>query len=125
MKKTIHSPKAPTPIGPYSQAVQAGGFLYISGQLAINPESGKLIGEDAAAQTKQVMENIQAILEAAGYGLGDVVQVNVYLASMTDFEGFNREYARYFSGYFPARATVACTLKAGALLEISATAYRE
>jgi 2-iminobutanoate/2-iminopropanoate deaminase len=125
MKKTILNPNAPKPIGPYSQAVQAGKFLFISGQLAIDPKEGKIVANDIAAQTHQVIENIKSILEAADYGLEDVVSTTVYIASMELFEEFNTEYAKFFSDEFPARATVACELKAGALVEISAVAYKE
>jgi 2-iminobutanoate/2-iminopropanoate deaminase len=124
MKKTIHTPNAPNPIGPYSQAVQAGGFLFVSGQLAIDPETGKLVAADIVLQTRQVMENIKAILEAAGYSLADVVQTHVYLSSMLLFEGFNLEYAKNFPTWHPARVTIGCELKAGALLEVSAVAYQ-
>jgi 2-iminobutanoate/2-iminopropanoate deaminase len=125
MKKVVVSPDAPKPIGPYSQAVQAGNYLYVSGQLAIDPKQNKLIEADITLQTRQVMENLKAILTAANYSLKDIVQTTVYLSSMTHFEGFNHEYAKYFTADYPARATVACELKTGALLEISAVAYKE
>ncbi len=96
MKKIVLSQNAPKPIGPYNQAVQAGNFLFVSGQLAIDPKEGKIVAEDIALQTRQVMENIKAILEAAGYSLKDVVQSTVYLSSMALFDEFNREYAKYF-----------------------------
>jgi len=125
MKNHISTAKAPKPLGPYSQAVQAGGFLYVSGQLAINPETGKLVETDVAGQTRQVMENVKAILQAANYTLSDVVQVTVYLSSMELFEEFNREYATYFPTQPPARAAVGCSLKTGATVEIAAVAYKE
>lgn len=125
MKKAVVSPDAPKPIGPYSQAVQAGRILYVSGQLAINPKEGKLVAADIAVQTRQVMENIKAILTAANYSIKDIVQTTVYLSSMAHFEGFNHEYAKYFTADYPARATVSCELKTGALLEVSAVAYKE
>jgi 2-iminobutanoate/2-iminopropanoate deaminase len=112
--KTVTTPNAPKPVGPYNQAVQAGGFLFVSGQLAINPKDGKLASPDTAGQTRQVLENIKAILEAADYSLKDVAQTTVYLSSMTLFEEFNREYAKYFPTDAPARVTVAAELKAGA-----------
>lgn len=124
MKKVIVSPDAPKPIGPYSQAVQAGNYLYVSGQLAIDTKEGKLVDADITVQTRQVMENIKAILKAAQYSLKDIVQSTVYLSSMTLFEGFNREYAKYFDATYPARATIACELKAGALVEVSVVAYK-
>ncbi len=96
MKRTVISQNAPKPLGPYSQAVEAGNFLFVSGQLAIDPKEGKLIVKSIKLQTRQVMENIKSILEAAGYNLKDVVQSTVYLSSMSLFEEFNLEYAKYF-----------------------------
>jgi 2-iminobutanoate/2-iminopropanoate deaminase len=125
MKKVIVSPHAPNPVGPYNQAVQAGNYLYVSGQLAIDPKQNKLVEAYITGQTRQVMENIKAILQAAQYSLKDIVQTTVYLSSMTLFEDFNREYAKYFDADYPARATVACELKAGALVEVSVVAYKE
>ncbi len=125
MKKTVTSQNAPKPLGPYSQAVYAGNFLFVSGQLAIDPKEGKLIVENIKLQTRQVMENIKAILEAAGYSLEDVVQSTVYLSSMLLFEEFNREYAKYFESDFPTRATVGIELKSGALVEVSVVAYKD
>jgi 2-iminobutanoate/2-iminopropanoate deaminase len=124
MKKPVLSTKAPKPIGPYSQGVAADKFLFISGQLPIDPKQGKITAEDIASQTKQVMENIKAILEAAGYTMKDVVSTVAYLSSMKMFDQFNAQYAKFFEGEFPARATVGCELKAGALVEVSAVAYR-
>jgi len=125
MKKTILSQNAPKPIGPYSQAVEAGKFLFVSGQLAIDPKEGKIVAKDITLQTRQVMENVKVILEAAGYNLNDVVQSTVYLSSMSLFEEFNREYAKYFEEEFPTRATVGSELKAGALVEVSVVAYKD
>ena len=125
MKKQIFTEKAPKPVGPYNQAVQAGKFLFVSGQLAIDPKEGKIVAKDITLQTRQVMENIKAILEAAGYGLKDVVASNVYLSSMALFDEFNSEYAKYFDGEFPARATVGAELKADALVEVSVVAYKD
>ncbi len=124
MKQVITSPNAPKPIGPYSQAIQAGNTLYISGQLAIDPKTNTLIESDITSQTRQVMENIQAILSAANFSLKDVIQTTVYLTSMTLFGDFNKEYARYFPEAPPVRSTVACELKAGALVEVIAVAYK-
>jgi 2-iminobutanoate/2-iminopropanoate deaminase len=125
MKKPVFSEKAPKPIGPYNQAVKAGKFLFVSGQLAIDPKEGKIVAKGITSQTRQVMENIKAILVAAGYSLKDVVQTEVYLSSMTLFEEFNYEYAKCFDGEFPARVTVAVELKADALVEISVVAYKD
>ena len=125
MKKVIFSQNAPKPLGPYSQAIQAGKFLFVSGQLAINPTTGKIVAKDIEGQTRQVMDNINAILQAADYSLKNVVQSTVYLASMKLFESFNREYAKYFEDKFPARATVSAELNAGVLVEVSVVAYKE
>jgi 2-iminobutanoate/2-iminopropanoate deaminase len=124
MKQVVTSPNAPKPVGPYSQAIQAGNTLYISGQIAFDPKTNMLLPADIGVQARQVMENIKAILSAADYTLKDVVQTTVYLSSMKLFGEFNTEYARFFQADYPARATVACELKAGALVEVSAVAYR-
>ena len=124
MKQVVTSPDAPKPVGPYSQAIQAGSTLYISGQLAINPKDNKLTEADIIIQTRQVMQNIQAILAAANFSLKDIVQTTVYLSSMTHFGDFNKEYAKYFPEAPPARQTVACELKSGALVEVSAVACK-
>ncbi len=125
MKQTVFSEKAPKPVGPYSQAVKAGKFLYVSGQLPIDPKEGKIVASDIGSQTRQVMENIEAILEEAGYAMKDVVSTVAYLSSMALFDQFNNEYAKWFGGEFPARATVACELKSGALVEVAVIAYRD
>jgi 2-iminobutanoate/2-iminopropanoate deaminase len=124
MKQAVVSPNAPKPVGPYSQAIIAGNTLYISGQLAIDPKTNTLIQADITGQTHQVMENIQAILQAANFSFKNVVQTTVYLTSMMFFADFNKEYAKYFPEVPPARATVACELKSGALVEVSAVAYK-
>jgi 2-iminobutanoate/2-iminopropanoate deaminase len=93
--------------------------------VAIDPVEGKIVAKGVRAQTVRVMENIKGILEAAGYGLNDVVQANVYLSSMELFSDFNNEYAKYFDKVFPARATVGIELMSGALVEISVVAYKE
>lgn len=125
MKKVVLTQKAPKPIGPYNQAVQVGNFLFVSGQLAIDPKEDKLVVEDIKLQTHQVMENIKAILESAGYCLKDIVQSTVYLSSISLFEEFNREYAKYFESDYPARSTVGAELKSGALVEVSVVAYKD
>jgi 2-iminobutanoate/2-iminopropanoate deaminase len=125
MKAPVFTEKAPKPVGPYNQAVKAGKFLFVSGQLAIDPKEGKIVAKTVTLQTRQVMENIKAILEAAGYGLKDIVLSNVYLSSMVSFDEFNNEYAKYFDAEFPARATVGIELKADALVEVSVVAYNE
>jgi 2-iminobutanoate/2-iminopropanoate deaminase len=125
MRKVVLTQNAPKPIGPYNQVVQAGKFLFVSGQLAIDPKEGKIVVENIQLQTRQVMKNIKAILEAAGYSLKDVVQSTVYLSSMALFNEFNCEYAKYFESDFPARATVGTELKSGALVEVSVIAHKD
>jgi 2-iminobutanoate/2-iminopropanoate deaminase len=125
MKKIIQTKNAPKPVGPYSQAMRVDKFLFVSGQVAIDPEKGKTIAEGIKAQTDRVMENLREILEAAGYSLSDVVQSNVYLSSMVLFNEFNKEYAKYFDKEYPTRATMGIELMPGALVEISAIAYKD
>ena len=125
MKATVFTEKAPKPVGPYNQAVKAGKFLFVSGQLAIDPKEGKIVAKTVTLQTKQVMENIKAILEAAGVSLKDIVQSNVFLSSMASFDEFNSKYAKYFDEEFPARATVGTELRADALVEVSVVAYKD
>jgi 2-iminobutanoate/2-iminopropanoate deaminase len=125
MKKVIHAEDAPEPVGPYSQALQVGKFLFVSGQVAIDPKEGRIIASDIREQTVRVMENIKTILHAAGYSLSNIVQSNVYLSSMKLFSEFNDGYAKYFVDVFPTRATVGIELMAGALVEISVLAYKE
>ncbi len=102
MKKVIASPQAPMAVGPYSQAIEAGGTLYISGQLPVDPASGT-VPESIEAQTEQSLSNVGAILTEAGYGYGDVVKCTVLLADMEDFAAMNAVYARFFTGQMPAR----------------------
>ncbi len=125
MNQIIATDKAPAAIGPYSQAVKAGDFLYVSGQLALCPESGALLGEDAAAQTRQVLKNAQAIVEAAGYTLADTVKTTVYLKNMADFAAMNAVYAEFFPSNPPARAAfqVAALPKDG-LVEIELVLHK-
>jgi 2-iminobutanoate/2-iminopropanoate deaminase len=125
VKEAVFSGRAPKPVGPYSQAVKAGKFVFVSGQLPIDQKEGKIVAAGVALQTRQVMENIRAVLEAAGCGLRDVVQCSVFLSSMTSFDEFNDEYARFFDGEFPARTTVGAELKAGVLIEVSVAAYKD
>lgn len=122
-KAPIHTASAPAAIGPYSQAVTAGDFVFCSGQIALDPQSGELVGETAADQAKQVLENLRAVLQAAGADLGDVVRTTIYLASMDDFVAVNEVYANYFGDWKPARATVAVkTLPKNGLVEIDCIA---
>ena len=124
MKKVIQTENAPEPVGPYSQALKVDKFLFVSGQVAIDPKKGRIVATGIREQTVRVMENIKAILQAAGYNLSDVVQSNVYLSSMALFSEFNNEYAKYFDKVFPTRATVGIELMPGALVEISVVAYK-
>ncbi len=120
MKRIIHTTKAPAPIGPYSQAVLAGGLLFISGQVAINPASNELVMGDIRTEARQVMENLKAILEAAGSGFDRVVKTTIFLANMDEFGAVNEIYGSYFEGEFPARETVAVkTLPKQVNVEIS------
>jgi 2-iminobutanoate/2-iminopropanoate deaminase len=125
MKVIVQASNAPKPVGPYNQAIKADKFIFVSGQLAIDPKQGKITAQDITEQTKQTLENIDAILQSAGYNLSDVVQTNVYLSSMALFKEFNVEYAKHFEAEFPARVTVAVQLPLDALVEISAIAYKE
>lgn len=122
-RKIIATDRAPGAIGPYSQAVAAGGFLFASGQIALDPSTGEMVGETAAEQAERVMENLAGLLEAAGLGFGDVVKTTIYLADMADFQAVNGVYGRRFPADPPARATVqAAGLPKGALVEIEVTA---
>jgi len=125
MKKIIQTENAPKPAGPYSQGIQVDKFLFVSGQLAIDPKEGKIVANDIKGQTVRVMENIKAILQTTGYSFSDVIQSNVYLSSMKLFSEFNSEYAKYFDKGLPTRTTVGIELMPGALVEISVVAYKE
>ena len=105
-KKIILTEKAPQPIGPYSQAVQAGGFLFCSGQIPLDPHSGLVAAQDIEGQTRQVMENVKAVLQAGGSDFSSVVKTTIFLKSMTDFPKVNEVYAGYFQSAPPARSTV-------------------
>ncbi|MEZ6013873.1 MAG: RidA family protein [Planctomycetota bacterium] len=123
-RRIILSPNAPAAIGPYSQAVVAGGFVHCSGQIAIDPKTGQLVEGDVAAQTERVLKNLAAVLAEAGSSLNQVVKCNVYLADMDDFAAMNEVYARFFPGNLPpARATVAVrTLPRSVAVEIDCLA---
>ena len=125
MKKIIATSKAPAAIGPYSQAVEVNGSLYVSGQIPINPETGKLIEGDITVQTEQVFRNITAILESAGYSFSDVVKSTCMLSDMSNFKAMNEVYGRYYSANQPARATFAVKdLPLGSLIEIETIAIK-
>ena len=123
-RKKIATTAAPAAIGPYSQAIVAGGFVHCSGQIALDPATGALIPGDVAAQTERVLENLKAVLAAAGSDLSRAVKCNVYLADIGDFAAMNAVYGRYFAGdEAPARATVGiASLPRGALVEIDCLA---
>lgn len=106
MREIISTEKGPKALGPYSQAVKANGFIFTAGQGAIDPATGKLIDGDTAAQTARVMENLKAIVEAAGSSLDRAVKANVYLKDMNDFAAMNEVYSRYFPQNPPARTTI-------------------
>ena len=125
MNQIIHTDKAPAAIGPYSQAVKAGNMLFVSGQIPIDPATGVFAGEDITTQTRQSLNNLKAILEAAGYSCADVVKTTVLLADMGDFAAMNAVYAEFFPDNCPARAAFAVkTLPRGALVEIEAVASK-
>lgn len=122
-KKIINTPNAPAPIGPYNQAVQWGNFLYVSGQIAINPKSGDLETGDIETETSRVMENLMAILHEAQMNLNNVVKSTIFLSDMALFAQVNEVYGRYFTGDFPARETVVVKgLPKGVNVEISVVA---
>ncbi|MFN3194197.1 MAG: RidA family protein [Aureliella sp.] len=117
----IQTDKSPAAIGPYSQAVQAGGMLYVSGQIPLDPTSGEIVSEDVAEQTKRVLENMKAVVEAAGSQMGSVVKVTIYITDMGQFSVINEIYGTYFSAPFPARACVeVCKLPKGVQVEMDA-----
>ena len=123
--KTIFTEKAPAAIGPYSQAMVCGGLVYTSGQIAIDPKTGSLCGEDITAQTEQIMKNLKAVLEASGSSFDRTVKTTCYIRSMSDFAAFNEVYARYFTGK-PARSCVEVSaLPKGALAEVEVVAEAE
>jgi len=122
-KEIIFTKSAPAAIGPYSQAVKAGGLVFVSGQIGMDPSSGKMVESGIKGETKQVLENLKAILEAAGSSLGEVVKTTVFIVDMNDFAEMNAIYSQYFTKDLPARATVeVSTLAKGAKVEIEAIA---
>jgi 2-iminobutanoate/2-iminopropanoate deaminase len=124
VKRAIKADGAPAAIGPYSQAVAAGGFLFTAGQIALDPQTGELVGDDAAAQARRVLANLTAVLEAAGARWEHVVRVDIFLTDLADFAAVNEIYAKFVGAEPPARATVqVAALPRGALVEIAAVAY--
>ena len=125
-KQVVNTEKAPKPIGPYNQAIAANGFLFISGQVAINPETNELIEGDVAAEAKQIMENLKAVITEAHLIFEHVVKTTIFLADMSLFATVNEVYGTYFSGDYPARETVAVKgLPKGVNVEISMVAVLE
>ncbi len=122
-KKAIATRSAPAAIGPYAQAVRAGDFVFCSGQIGLDPESGTLVAGGSVAECRRVMENLRAVLAAAGLDFADVVKTTIYLTDLGAFAGVNEVYGSYFSEPYPVRATVGvATLPRGATVEIEAIA---
>jgi 2-iminobutanoate/2-iminopropanoate deaminase len=125
MKKIIHTSNAPAALGPYSQAVEMNGMLFVSGQVPVNPATGKVVEADISIQTEQVMKNIAAILEKAGYSFADVVKSTCLLSDMKNFAAMNAVYANYYSENPPARAAFAVKeLPLGVMIEIETIAVK-
>jgi 2-iminobutanoate/2-iminopropanoate deaminase len=127
MRKAVHSDEAPKAIGPYSQAIKAGNLLFCSGQIPLDPKTGEMVGgSDVKAQTKQVMENLRAVLAAGGSSFAQVVKTTIFLADLGHFKDVNEIYGGYFAEAPPARATVQVAgLPRGALVEIDAVAVAD
>jgi 2-iminobutanoate/2-iminopropanoate deaminase len=124
-REAIATPKAPAAIGPYSQAIRAGDAVWVAGQLGLDPATGKMVEGGIEGETRQALENVRAILSAAGLGLEDVAQTQVFLADLDDFQAMNAVYAGFFPKAPPARATVqVAKLPKGARVEILAVAVR-
>lgn len=125
MKTIINTQNAPAPIGPYSQAVRAGDFLFVSGQIPVDPNTDKLISDTLKEETLRVLDNVSAILTEAGFAFSDLVKTTIFLSDMSHFAEVNEIYGSYFSADFPARETVAVKgLPKGVNVEISAIAYK-
>lgn len=123
--KEIRTDKAPAPVGPYSQAIEAGGFVFCSGQIALDPKTGAMVGDTPAAQTEKLMDNVRGVLEAAGLGMSSIVKTTIFLLDMKAFADVNVVYERKLEGHKPARSTVAVSaLPKGALVEIECLAVR-
>ncbi|WP_251546131.1 RidA family protein [Pumilibacter intestinalis] len=125
IRKTVNTPLAPQAIGPYSQGIETNDFVFFSGQIAINPQTGKLDGDDFASQTQRVLKNIEALLSAQGMTAANVVKTTVFITDMSKFSEVNAEYAKFFSSAPPARSCVAVSaLPLGALVEIEIIAAK-
>lgn len=124
-KKIIHSDGAPKALGPYSQGIDSGGFVFLAGQVPINPATGEVDATTAADQTRRCINNLKAVLEEAGLGLEHVVKTSVFLTSLDDFAEVNEAYAEFFNDVRPARSTIEVSrLPLGARIEIDAIAHR-
>ncbi|MGA2296747.1 MAG: RidA family protein [FCB group bacterium] len=124
-KKVIYTKNAPKPIGPYSQAIQAGNTLYLSGQIAIDSTTGQIIAGDIKQEAEQVLKNIKAVLNEAGYEMSDIVKTTIYLTDLNNFADVNKVYASFFKEKFPARETVqVAALPKKARVEISVIAVK-
>lgn len=123
--RVIRSDNAPQPVGPYSQAIEANGFVFVSGQLGINPKTGAKVEGGIEKETEQTLRNIEAILREAELTLSEVAKVTVYLKNMSDFPAMNQVYSRFFSEHKPARATVEANLVKDFLVEIDAVAVKK
>ncbi len=126
MKRSIASPLAPKPVGPYSAALRAGQLLFVSGQVPLDPATGRMVEGDIGVHTRRVLENVRALLDAAGLSFAHVVRTTVFLADMNDFQAMNEVYATFFSEPYPARSTVqAARLPRDARIEIDVIASYE
>ncbi len=125
MKTVINTDNSPAPIGPYSQAIAAGNFVFVSGQIPLNPATGEIVADDVKAETTQVMENIKAILTEAGLDFGSIVKTSIFLTDMLSFAQVNEVYGTYFTGQFPARETIqVAALPKNVNVEISVIAIK-
>jgi len=123
-KKTVFTTKAPKPVGPYSQAVIGGGFVFVSGQIPIDPKTQKVVEGGIEKQTVQVIENLKNIIESINLTLNDIVKTSVFLSDLNDFQSFNSVYNKYFEVNPPARTTAQAGLMAGVLVEIDAVSKK-
>ncbi|SFQ00408.1 RidA family protein [Caldicoprobacter faecalis] len=125
MHKAVHTDKAPTAIGPYSQAIDTGALIYTSGQIPIDPSTGQVVSGGIKEQTAQVLENLKNVLEAAGSGMEKVIKTTVFMKDLSDFSAMNEVYAKYFSEPYPARSCVEVNrLPKDVLIEIEAVALK-
>lgn len=126
MKNVISTDKAPAAVGPYSQAIKAGNFLFCSGQIPVDPSTGQFVEGGVEQQAEQVLRNVKAVLEGAGYSLSDVIKATVFAVNMADFAAVNGAYARFFEKEPPARSFVEVgALPKGALVEVEVVAWKE